>query len=242
MRAAGRQEVKSPLPIDLIIFDCDGVLVDSEVVSCRVHAQMLNSIGYTITADQVFDRFLGRSSTEAHREIEAELGRALPDGFDARLKEAVIDELTACVEPVPHIAAALDAIKCKICVASSGIPAKINATLTRTKLIDRFAPHLFSATQVVRGKPAPDLFLFAAQQMGVAPKRCIVIEDSLPGIISAEAAGMAVIGFRGGAHFREHPKTAPSANAMLQSGATWIIDDMQQLAVTIEKISTTRAA
>ena len=220
----------------LIIFDCDGVLVDSEVVSCRVHAQMLNSIGYAITPAQVFDRFLGRSSTESNREIESELGRALPDGFDAGLKTAVIDQLAASVEAVPYVTEALDRITSKVCVASSGLPAKMQATLTRAGLIHRFAPHLFSAVQVARGKPAPDLFLFAAQQMGVAPERCIVIEDSLPGIRGAVAAGMAVIGFRGGAHFREHAASAPPPAAMLQEGAGWIIDDMRQLPQLIDKI------
>ena len=225
------------MPIDLIIFDCDGVLVDSEVISCRVHAEELTRAGYAITADQVFDRFLGRSSTESNREVEAELGRKLPDGFDAMLKRTVIAELANSVEGLPHIADALTRISQKICVASSGIPDKIRTSLTRANIYDRFAPHIFSAIQVKRGKPEPDLFLFAAEQMGTAPERCVVIEDSIPGIIGARAAGMTVLGFRGGAHYLEHPASAPSVEALLRAGALASFDDMRQLPAMIDKIA-----
>lgn len=224
------------MPIDLVIFDCDGVLVDSEVISCRVHARLLSEAGYPITTDQVFERFLGRSSAESNREVEAELGRKLPDGFDARLKQAVIEELAASVESVPHVASTLARIGRQICVASSGIPDKIKMSLTRARLHDSFAPHLFSATQVARGKPAPDLFLFAAATMGVLPARCAVIEDSIPGIVGAKAAGMTAIAFSGGAHYRAHSACAPSPAQLKQAGAARVFDDMRQLPEIIDEI------
>ncbi len=226
------------MPIDLIIFDCDGVLVDSEVISCRVHAEMLTRAGYAITADQVFDRFLGRSSVESNREIEAELGRKLPDDFDASLKRAVIDELATSVEGVPHIADTLARISQKICVASSGIPDKIRTSLIRAGIHDRFAPHIFSASQVKRGKPEPDLFLFAARRMDAAPEHCLVIEDSIPGVMAARAARMTVLGFRGGAHYLEHPASAPQPAALLRAGALATFDDIRQLPAMIDKIAT----
>ena len=229
------------MPIDLIIFDCDGVLVDSEVISCRMHAEALCEIGYTITADQVFDRFLGRSEAESRREIETELGRKLPDDFALKMKTNEIEELARAVEGVPHVATALDQIVRNICVASSGTPEKIRIGLTRTGLFDRFAPNIFSASQVKRGKPEPDLFLFAAEQMGVTPERCIVIEDSIPGITGANAAGMTVLGFRGGAHYREHPASAPSAGDLLRAGALTTFGDMRQLPAMIDKIASGKA-
>ncbi|MFZ5733894.1 MAG: HAD family hydrolase [Pseudomonadota bacterium] len=225
------------MPIDLIIFDCDGVLVDSEIISCRVHSEVLTGIGYPITADEVFNRFLGRSNAEANREIEAELGRKLPDDFALQLKARELAELAETVEGVPHVATALDAIRQNICVASSGTPEKIRTGLTRANLYDRFAPHIFSASQVKRGKPEPDLFLFAAAQMKTPPSRCIVIEDSIPGIIGATAAGMTVLGFRGGAHYLEKPERAPSPAALEGAGAVRVFDDMRQLPAIIAEIS-----
>jgi HAD superfamily hydrolase (TIGR01509 family) len=209
---------------DLIIFDCDGVLVDSEVISCRVHAELLTAHGYPISADEVRARFLGRSAAEASREVEAALGRALPADFDARLKRELLGAFAASLEAMPGIGAALDQLACPVCVASSGTPEKIAASLTRTALLPRFAPHVFSATQVARGKPAPDLFLFAAAQMGVAPARCLVIEDSVPGVTAARAAGMTVFGFCGGSHCEP-----TDAARLAAAGAATIFDTMTEL-------------
>ncbi|MET0676344.1 MAG: HAD family hydrolase, partial [Bradyrhizobium sp.] len=183
---------------DLIIFDCDGVLVDSEVISCRAHADVLSRHGYPITSEQVFHRFLGRSTRQANMEVEAELGRALPDDFHLQLQDELFRTFEADLEAVPHIHTALDRIDHAVCVASSGSQQRMRVTLGRTMLYDRFAPNIFSASQVDNGKPAPDLFLFAAEQMNVPPERCIVIEDSVPGVIGGRAAGMPVIGFLGG--------------------------------------------
>src|SRR6195952_198384 len=134
--------------VDLIIFDCDGVLVDSEVISCRAHADVLTRNGYSISHEQVFDRFLGRSTRQATLEIEAELGRSLPEDFDAQLKSELFKSFAATLRAVPHIEQALAAISQPVCVASSGSHERMRASLGRAGLYDRFMPNIFSATQV----------------------------------------------------------------------------------------------
>jgi HAD superfamily hydrolase (TIGR01509 family) len=210
--------------IDLIIFDCDGVLVDSEVISCRAHAETLTRHGYPITSDQVFDRFLGHSMRKATLEIEAELGRRLPDDFHSQVYAEIFRLFAVSLEATPHIDEALAAIMLPVCVASSGPPEKISTSLNHVGLYDRFAPHIFSAVQVKNGKPAPDLFLYAAEQMQTSPARCLVIEDSVAGVTGAHAAGMRVFGYHGGSHCR--PNTADTLRG---AGATLTFDDMRQL-------------
>ncbi len=211
-------------PYDLVIFDCDGVLVDSEALACVVHADVMTQYGYTISAEQVHDRFLGRSAREARLEVESELGRTFPDTYTAQLRATIDRVFGEQLTPVPHIAETLAKLSQRICVASSGTPTRIHSSLTTTGLIERFSPHLFSAMQVERGKPAPDLFLFAAAQMNTPPERCVVVEDSVPGVTAAHAAGMAVIGFTGGSHSRPG-----DADRLRAAGATIVIDDMRAL-------------
>jgi HAD superfamily hydrolase (TIGR01509 family) len=218
------------VPIDLIIFDCDGVLVDSEVISCRAHAETLTRHGYPITAEQVLHRFLGVSDREARLTVETEMGHALPDDFEMQMKQAALRLYADHLHLIPHVAETIATIDLPKCVASSGTPEKIRHGLTCAGLYDRLAPNIFSAVQVKRGKPAPDLFLFAAEQMGVAPERCVVIEDSMPGVTGARSAGMTVLGFHGGSH------CAPGHAAMLRkAGAAATFDDMRQLPALIER-------
>lgn len=210
--------------VDLIIFDCDGVLVDSEVISCRAHAEVLSRHGYSITADEVLTRFLGVSDREARLTVEKEIGRKLPDDLEEQMKATALQLYAGELQAIAHVAAALVAVDLPRCVASSGTPEKIRHGLSCAGLYDLLAPHLFSATQVARGKPAPDLFLFAASRMNTAPDRCLVIEDSVPGVIGARAAGMAVLGFHGGSH------CPPGHAALLRAaGADLTFDDMRQL-------------
>lgn len=219
------------MSFDLVIFDCDGVLVDSEALACVVHAEVLTAHGYAISAEQVHDRFLGRSSREARFEVETEMGRVLPDEYTVALKAAIDRVFGEQLTPVPHIAETLAKLSLPICVASSGTPTRIRSSLTTTGLRDRFGPHLFSASQVSNGKPAPDLFLFAASEMGVKPARCVVVEDSVPGVTGAVAAGMTVLGFHGGAHCR--PETA---GALQAAGATATFGDMRRLSGLIAQL------
>ncbi|MBI5262896.1 MAG: HAD family hydrolase [Bradyrhizobium sp.] len=223
------------MAVDLVIFDCDGVLVDSEVISCRAHAQVLSRHGYPITAAQVFDRFLGRSTQQANLEIEAELGRKLPDHYHAELQDELFRSFEAELQPIPHIHAVLGQIACATCVASSGSPQRMRVSLGRTSLYDRFAPNIFSASQVRNGKPAPDLFLFAAERMKVSPPHCLVIEDSTAGIAGARAAGMTVFGFLGGSHCRQG-----HAEALRGAGADLTFDDMRQLPGLIKQVQARR--
>ena len=216
---------------DIVIFDCDGVLVDSEVISCRAHAETLTRHGYPITEDQVFDRFLGRSMRQAILEVEAEMGRNLPDDFHTQVYAEIFRLFAASLEATPHIVETLAAITLPVCVASSGPPEKIRTSLNRVGLYDRFAPHIFSAVQVKNGKPAPDLFLFAAEQMKVSPARCLVIEDSISGIAAALAAGMTVLGYHGGSHCRPG-----HAGTLRAAGAALTFDDMRQLPGLIAQI------
>jgi HAD superfamily hydrolase (TIGR01509 family) len=209
---------------DLIIFDCDGVLVDSEVISCSVHAEVLTRNGYPITSEQVFDRFLGRSARQAVIEVEAELGRRLPDDFDAQLKGQIYSTFRESLAPTPHIHEALAAITQPVCVASSGSHERMRISLGCTSLYDRFAPNIFSSSEVRNGKPAPDLFLFAAERMAIAPGRCVVVEDSVSGIAGAIAAGMTVLGYCGGSHCRPG-----YADTLRRAGATATFADMREL-------------
>jgi HAD superfamily hydrolase (TIGR01509 family) len=210
--------------VDLVIFDCDGVLVDSEVIGCRAHSELLTRHGYPITEEQVLQRFLGVSDREARLIVENELGRQLPDDFDAQVKAEVLKYYDDGLDAIAYVADAIAAIDLPKCVASSSTPEKIRHGLECAGLYEQLAPHIFSATQVKRGKPAPDLFLFAAEQMRAAPERCLVIEDSVPGVTGAVAAGMIVLGFHGGSHC-----LPGHVEKLREAGAAVVFDDMRQL-------------
>jgi HAD superfamily hydrolase (TIGR01509 family) len=187
----------------LVIFDCDGVLIDSETITCRVQAERLAAHGFAIATEDLIRRFTGMRDREMYAILEHEHGRALPDGYDAATKALIAEAYRRELRALPGVAAALDAIALPVCVASSSNPQKLRFGLELTGLYPHFAPHLFSAAQVGRGKPAPDLFLFAAAEMGAKPADCLVIEDSVAGVQAARAAGMTAFGFCGGAHCRD---------------------------------------
>ena len=220
-----------PSQIDLVIFDCDGVLVDNEVISCHAHAETLTRHGYPITPDQVLARFLGVSDREARQAIEAELGRRLPDDFELQMKQAALQRYSDELKAIPYARETIATIGLPTCVASSGTPEKIHHGLVSAGIYDLLAPNIFSATQVKRGKPAPDLFLFAAERMQVPPERCVVIEDSVPGITGARTAGMTVLGFHGGSHCR-----AGHAETLQVAGAVMTFDDMRRLPALIGQL------
>jgi HAD superfamily hydrolase (TIGR01509 family) len=223
--------------LDLVIFDCDGVLVDSEVISCRAHAETLTRHGYPITEDEVLHRFLGVSDREARLIIEREIGRKLPDDFEAQVKVATLKFYAGDLKAIAGVAAAIAAIEVPKCVASSGTPEKIRHGLECAGLYDLLSPHIFSATQVKRGKPAPDLFLYAASEMRAAPERCLVIEDSIPGVTGAVAAGMTVLGFHGGSHCQPG-----HADKLRAAGAALLFDDMQELPELVRQVGTAEVA
>ena len=203
---------EAPAPVSLVIFDCDGVLVDSERLAIRVESRLLGTLGWPLTEDEVLDRFVGRSDADMLAEIEQHLGRPVPEWterYQRDLHAAFHAELTA-VDGIVEALDALAGLGLATCVASSGTHEKMRLTLGLTGLADRFAGRISSATQVAAGKPAPDLFLFAARSMGVEPERCVVVEDSRSGVAAARAAGMRSLGFAGGltpAHWLEGPGT-----------------------------------
>ena len=192
---------------------------------------MLTRHGYPITPDQVLKRFLGVADHEARQIVETAMGRRLPDDFEAQVKHETLRFYAGDLKAIAHVGDAMSAIDVPKCVASSGTPEKIRHGLTCAGLYDRLAPHIFSALQVKRGKPAPDLFLFAATQMKTSPERCIVIEDSVPGVAGARAAGMTVLGFHGGSHC-----TGEHAAALRTAGAHETFDDMRQLPALIDRL------
>ena len=216
---------------DLIIFDCDGVLVDSEVISCRAHAETLTRHGYPITADEVLNRFLGVSDREARLMIENEISRKLPNDFESQVRQATLQFYADDLRAISYVGEAIAAIGLPKCVASSGTPEKIRHGLTCAGLYDQLAPHIFSASEVKRGKPAPDLFLFAAEQMQAAPAQCLVIEDSIPGVTGAVAAGMTVLGFHSGSHC-----PPGHADTLRAAGAIMTFEDMRQLPDLIAQV------
>lgn len=182
---------------DLVIFDNDGVLVDSEGHANQILSDLLNESGWAVnmTREESVALFLGRSLPAIRQLIESRLGHALPGDFEeryhARLFEVFDMELTA----VPGVEDALERIRVPTCVASSGTHERIRRALAATGLLPRFEGRIFSAEDVVRGKPAPDLFLHAARRLGVAPSRCAIVEDSPLGVDAANAAGMVAFGF-----------------------------------------------
>jgi HAD superfamily hydrolase (TIGR01509 family) len=208
------------VPIDLVIFDCDGVLVDSERIAVPIDAHVLRELGWTLTEAEVVERFVGRSQGYMVGEIERVLGRPLPvdweDGF-AHLYQEAFD---ADLGPVDGIVEAIEAIELPACVASSSSHARLQYSLGRVGLFDRFRGRIFSADDVEHGKPAPDLFLHAAAALGADPRRCAVVEDSPYGLQAARAAGMRGYAYAGGLVARER----------LAGPGTTIFDDMRELA------------
>lgn len=187
---------------DLVIFDCDGVLVDSERLIVKVEAQICRERGWNLTEDDVIREFVGLSDAAMRARLSELIGEALPPGWDAEYTERYREALARDLEAVPGVAEATDAIEragIATCVASSGSHEKMALTLGKTGLVDRFHGRIYSSTdpRVARGKPAPDLFLFAAEEMGAEPSRCAVVEDSPYGLAAALDAGMAAFGFTG---------------------------------------------
>jgi HAD superfamily hydrolase (TIGR01509 family) len=202
---------------DLVIFDCDGVLVDSERLAIRTEAEILFGLGWPLTESEIVARFIGRSAAYMHGAIEEHLGRPVDweAEFEARYEEVFAQELL----PVPGVPEVVRQITIPMCVASSGSHEKMRFVLGLTGLLDVFGEHLFSVDDVAKGKPAPDVFLYAAEKMGVDPDRCAVVEDSVAGVTAGLAAKMSVFAFAGGV----------TNAARLSLGRAVVFDDMHML-------------
>jgi HAD superfamily hydrolase (TIGR01509 family) len=215
----------------LLIFDCDGVLVDSEPLSCRIDADVLTRLGVPYTTEEIARSFVGVSQKDMIARISAERGVRLPDDLGEQINRALFARFETDLKPIDGVRDAILALPYRRCVASSSLPERIALSLRVTGLADLF-DHLFSASEVRHGKPAPDLFLHAASRMEADPATCIVIEDSTAGVQAARAAGMRVIGFVGGGH------CGPEHGARLREvGATTILTHMADLPEAVRMIS-----
>jgi HAD superfamily hydrolase (TIGR01509 family) len=206
---------------DLIIFDCDGVLVDSEVLSCRCLMDLLRRHEIDADFDIVFERFLGRSVRAVTDHYRAH-GRAIPRSFAVELRALVRESFAASLTPIPDVAKLLRGLDASYCVASSSDLDRVNFSLELTGLANLFIGKMFTAQMVRRGKPAPDLFLHAAASMGADPRRVLVIEDSVSGVRAGKAAGMTVWGFVGGSHYASRDGRA----LLTAAGADRVFDRM----------------
>jgi len=184
----------------LVIFDCDGVLVDSEPIAARLTAESVTELGWDMTAAQAKAQFLGDTFANIIRQVEQKLGKSVPVSWPAASQARLLDAFRRELRPVPGARAAVErlvAAGVTIAVGSQGSPEKMQLTLGLTGLLAFFEGRIFSAQQVARPKPAPDLFLHAAATLGFPPSRCIVVEDSTRGVAAARAAGMRVLGYTG---------------------------------------------
>ncbi len=218
------------VPAELVIFDCDGVLVDSEALGMEIEARHLTEAGFPITADEIGERFLGLSYASMVARVGEENGRPVPAEVAARLQRDVLAAFPARLRAVPGMDELLADLGRPRCVASSSDLDRIRLSLDLTRLIGHFErEHLFSAQMVERGKPAPDLFLHAATTVGIAPAACVVVEDSPHGVEAAVAAGMDVIGFTAGSH------AGPSlAGRLTAAGASRVATDSDELKMLLQ--------
>jgi HAD superfamily hydrolase (TIGR01509 family) len=187
--------------ISLVIFDCDGVLIDSELLSTAVLVDMLNARGIAIDRQHVLENFIGHPFPVVAGKIAAFSGAALPDSFGAAYQSALLERFDRDLKPMAGIEAVLQDLAVPSCVATSSAPTRARHSLAATGLARFFTGRVYTVSMVARAKPAPDLFLHAARQMGAAPETCLVIEDSPLGVAAAKAAGMRVWLFSGGGHF-----------------------------------------
>lgn len=212
----------------VIIFDCNGVLVDSERLAAAVAAESFNRAGIPLTADLVIRYFFGRRPADMFATVEAAMHRSLPPGFAEEVAAATIERLRHELRAMPHAVHALTWLRGPKCVASSAPRNRVQISLQTAGLDRFFEANLFSASDVARGKPAPDLFLHAAARMGVQAGDCIVVEDSPAGVTAAAAAGMTPVGFVGGSH-----AGADLPERLLTAGARTIVADLRHLKSTI---------
>lgn len=208
----------------LIIFDCDGVLIDSEIVVCRLVSEAFTRLGHPMSVEEVIRRFAGRPEREMIAEIERDWGRAVPPEYFVEIKARVAEAYASELRAVKGVRETLDRIRIPICVASSSDPHKLRLGLSTVGLDRRFATDLVSATFVAHGKPAPDVFIYAAGWMRTPIPDCVVVEDSIPGVHAARGAGLRVFGFAGASH------CAPGhRERLLGAGAEAVMEKFEEL-------------
>lgn len=216
----------------LIIFDCDGVLVDSEAILVDAELAFFRQYGVEITVDSYLDQFMGIPlddwKAKASVLLNEKLGKPISDDFFKPLEESISSRIANDLMSIDGAYQAIDSLKTAICVASSSSVSSLESKLVQTGLFDLFAPHIYSTQLVENGKPAPDLFLHAAKQLDVLPSECIVVEDSANGVLAGKRAGMQVIGFTGGGHCTPH-----HSSALLSKGADFIATDYSDIVALV---------
>jgi HAD superfamily hydrolase (TIGR01509 family) len=216
----------------LIIFDCDGVLIDSEIISARVDCELLREFGYEATPEELAHRFAGLTTERIFELAGEEVGRMIPAEVIRRAEEESDRRLGAEVVAIPGAHEVLDLLDDPRCICSNSRPERLRVSLTKAGLWDRFRPYVFSARDVGgRGKPAPDIFLHAAKVLETDPAEAVVIEDSVAGVTGAVAAGMRVVGFIGASH-----AWPGMGEALMDAGALTVIRRLRDFPATIEAL------
>jgi HAD superfamily hydrolase (TIGR01509 family) len=209
----------------LVIFDCDGVLIDSEVIFGRVLGECLIAANFPTTIAEAMLLGIGKNRLTLTAAVEARFGRLLPDGFFEAMRARVDVAFERELQPMPGVEELLAVLPAPRCVASNSHLERVRHALSLTGLLPFFDPHIFSASQIARGKPAPDLFQFAARRLGAPPRECLVVEDSTTGVEAAIAAGMPVVGFSGGGHC-----PGDHADQLIAAGCSRVFARMPDLA------------
>jgi len=208
----------------LVIFDCDGVLVDSERITNTVFCSMLNNLGLQVSLPDMFERFVGLSMGQCMELVTEMLGAPPPVGFVDELRLRAAAALRAQITAIPGVEDMLPSLCVPFCVASSGHHDKMWLTLGTTGLLKHFEGRIFSVADVERPKPAPDVFLHAARELGVEPSACVVVEDTPTGVRAGVAAGMRVFGY----------DSNTPAHRLLEAGANFIFSDMREFSRILE--------
>lgn len=222
------------MALSLAIFDCDGVLVDSEILAAAVEAEMLKEAGCEIEADDLATRFAGLTFARIVEILSEETGIRFPDDFVERAEAETDRRLASEVEDIAGAHEVLDLVDLPRCICSNSSSKRLRAELRHVGLWDRFRPYVFAATEVgtKRGKPAPDVFHFACAEFDVAPREAIVLEDSVHGVAAASAAGCRVVGFTGARHsFPGH------AEALTEAGAETVINRLMDFPAVVAALA-----
>lgn len=214
--------------MEMVIFDCDGVIVDSEIIANKSSAQVKTELGFPISTEEHIKTFCGQG---ADSPVVQEAWNKLPDTYKDLSRKTRIALMEKELEAIPNIAATLKELPLPYCMASNSQVEKIDFMLKLTALYPLFDGRIFSSEMVPRSKPFPDVYLLAAETMGVAPEKCLVVEDSVPGVTAGVAAGMTVLGFTGGTH---HPHMDINDH-LLELGACELFDDMTRLPQIIDR-------
>lgn len=214
---------------DLVIFDCDGVLLDSEIIACTADAEAYTRLGVPITAQEVSARFSGMPDEAVDAALASQAKTPLPLNFRSEIAKSVLSAYKTDLRAIDGAWALLSTLKTAKCIASSSAPAKLAFGLIETEMFELVYPNIFSTKLVERGKPHPDIFLYAAQKMGASPDRCVVIEDSVAGVKAAKSAGMTCVGFTGGSHCEEG-----HADHLNAAGADTVVNTLGKVKPLIE--------